>query len=440
MRLPSLKRYTPRSLFARAALILLVPILTIQLVVSYVFIQRLYENVTEQMTGSVALDLRLVLDRVATEPDREAAMAAAREVGVPLRIWPSWALEDRVLEDRRALLDLSGRVVMRELRRRIVGVAAVDLLTDDRQVFLRVSSRHGDVLMFFSRDRVSASNPHQLLVLMVFVSLVVTVISFLFLKNQVRPIRALAEAASAFGKGQVLGYRPSGATEVRAAGAAFLEMRARIERHIEQRTLLLSGVSHDLRTPLTRLKLALSMEPDGPGIAEMRRDVDEMEEMLNTFLGFARVDATEDPEPVDPIALAERLVEASRRTSDAVSMGPVEGEGRVAMRPLAVERALENLIGNAARYGTRALVTVAISDRAVRFSIEDNGPGIPADRREEAVRPFARLDPARNQDLGGGVGLGLSIVRDIARQHGGSLRLGQSAQLGGLQADLVIAR
>ncbi len=440
MRLPSLKRYTPRSLFARAALILLVPILTIQLVVSYVFIQRLYENVTEQMTGSVALDLRLVLDRVATEPDREAALAAAREVGVPLRIWPSWALEDQVLEDRRALLDLSGRVVMRELRRRIVGVAAVDLLTDDRQVFLRVSSRHGDVLMFFSRDRVSASNPHQLLVLMVFVSLVVTVISFLFLKNQVRPIRALAEAASAFGKGQVLGYRPSGATEVRAAGAAFLEMRARIERHIEQRTLLLSGVSHDLRTPLTRLKLALSMEPDGPGIAEMRRDVDEMEEMLNTFLGFARVDATEDPEPVDPIALAERLVEASRRTSDAVSMGPVEGEGRVAMRPLAVERALENLIGNAARYGTRALVTVAISDRAVRFSIEDNGPGIPADRREEAVRPFARLDPARNQDLGGGVGLGLSIVRDIARQHGGSLRLGQSAQLGGLQADLVIAR
>ncbi|MEM1065260.1 MAG: ATP-binding protein [Pseudomonadota bacterium] len=440
MRLPSLKRYTPRSLFARAALILLVPILTIQLVVSYVFIQRLYENVTEQMTSSISYDLRLVLDRIAAEDSPDTAIAAAREVGVPLRVWASWSDDGAIPDDAREIFDVSGRVVMRELRRRIVGVEAVDLRTDDRQVFLRANTRHGDVQLLFSRDRVSASNPHQLLVLMVFVSLIVTVISFLFLRNQVRPIRALAEAASAFGKGQVLPYRPSGATEVRAAGAAFLEMRARIERHIEQRTLLLSGVSHDLRTPLTRLKLALSLEPDGPGIEAMRRDVDEMEQMLNTFLGFARVDATEDPEPVDPVALAERLVEAARRTTDVVAMGPVSGEGRVAMRPLAVERALENLIGNAVRYGSRALVTVAISDRAVRFSIEDNGPGIPETQREEALRPFARLDPARNQDLGGGVGLGLSIVRDIARQHGGSLRLGESAQLGGLQADLVIAR
>jgi two-component system, OmpR family, osmolarity sensor histidine kinase EnvZ len=298
----------------------------------------------------------------------------------------------------------------------------------------------GPVRVEFERSRVVARNPHQLLVLMVVASLFLTLISFLFLKNQIRPIRQLAEAAQDFGRGRSTSYRPSGATEVRLAGSAFLDMRHRIERHIEQRTLMLSGVSHDLRTPLTRLKLGLSMLDEDPEVAAMKRDVDEMERMLDAFLDFARTNALDDPAVVDAAAFArDAVADAARGGGEAVLAG-VEGGGRVSLRPLAVRRALDNLIGNALRYGTRAEVSVSVMERAVRFTVEDDGPGIPAGQRELALRPFQRLDAARNQNRGSGVGLGLAIAADIARQHGGVLRLGESARLGGLRADLVIAR
>lgn len=434
-----LKRYTPRSLFGRTALILLVPIVTIQLVVSYVFIQRLYENVTVQMTQSMLAPLRLVAGEIARSGSRAEAEAAVSGMARTLRLDVSF---DRPppTGDARVFYDLSGRVVTRTLRQGMPAIRAVDLANPTNRVRLALETRHGPVAIRFDRDRVSASNPHQLLVLMVFVSAVVTLISFLFLKNQVRPIRRLAQAAQAFGKGRIVSYAPSGATEVRQAGRSFLEMRDRIDRHLEQRTRLLSGVSHDLRTPLTRIKLALSMMPEEPETAAVARDVEDMQRMLDTFLGFARLDATEGPEQVDPVALARRLVERAAEEGGAITLRAEGENGRVALRPLAVERALENLISNALRYGKRAFLTVALEPDWVRFRVEDDGPGIPEAAREEALKPFARLDPARNQDLGGSVGLGLSIVRDIARQHGGSLYLGESAEMGGLAVELVLPR
>ncbi len=434
----ALKRFTPRSLFGRTALILLVPILTIQLVVSYVFIQRLYENVTEQMTRSFLPSLRLV----AAEVGRAATRDDARSVAVLAEsLWIELDLDgEPVSADARVFYDLSGRVVTRILRDGMAGITHIDLANPTNRVRLALNTRHGPVAITFSRTRVSASNPHQLLVLMVFVSAVVTVISFLFLKNQVRPIRRLAHAATAFGMGRSVAYSPAGATEVRQAGRSFLEMRDRIERHIEQRTLMLSGVSHDLRTPLTRMKLALSLMPEDDEVRALRRDVDEMQRMLDTFLGFARVDATETQEPIDPVSLAERLVSRAAGEGVEVVLETRGDRSRVALRPLGIERALENLIGNAQRYGSKVMVSVLLDPDFLTFRVEDNGPGIPADERETAMRPFARLDPARNQDRGGSVGLGLSIVRDIAVQHGGALRLGESDRLGGLQADLVLPR
>jgi two-component system osmolarity sensor histidine kinase EnvZ len=217
-------------------------------------------------------------------------------------------------------------------------------------------------------------------------------------------------------------------------------MRHRIERQMEQRTLMLSGVSHDLRTPLTRLKLGLSMIDGDEEVDAMKRDVNDMERMLDTFLDFARMDALDDPAIVDAAAFArEAVADAMRGGGDAVFAG-AEGGGRISVRPMAVRRALDNLIGNALRYGNRAEVSVSVMDRSVRFTVEDDGPGIPAGQRELAMRPFARLDAARNQNKGTGVGLGLAIAADIARQHGGVLRLGESARLGGLRADLVLAR
>ncbi|MEL6511743.1 MAG: ATP-binding protein [Pseudomonadota bacterium] len=433
-----LKRYMPRSLYGRAALILLVPILTLQLVVSVVFIQRHFEDVTEQMTRNVALELEYLLDQVNNAPNTRGAQAALDQLVQPLFFEATFPVTERRFNSR-AFYDLTGRVVMRVLNERLDGITAIDLASDDRDVRVQMMTVHGALEIMFDRRRVSASNPHQLLVLMVFTGLLMTIIAFVFLRNQLRPIKRLARAAEAFGKGRMVPYRPTGAVEVRSAGSAFLDMRNRIERQIEQRTMMLSGVSHDLRTPLTRLKLGLSLMDDAEA-APLRRDVEDMERMLNEFLAFARGDAAEELALTDPIALATQAVEDAQRMGQAVRLGKIEGAGQQLLRPIAVRRAVDNLIGNAVRYGKTAEVGVTITPRSIAIHVEDDGPGIPQDRREEAVKPFSRLEPARNQNKNTGVGLGLSIAADVARAHGGMLRLGESGALGGLQADLVLAR
>lgn len=433
------KRYVPRSLYGRAALILLLPVVAIQLVVSVVFIQRLFEDVTEQMTGNVALELDHLAGIVQSAPNADAAMAEAVPVARDLEIRIALPDPDPVAGDSWEWIDLSGRLIQPTLREALPQVEGIDLATDDDVVDLTLGTRHGPLGFEFSRDRVSAKNPHQLLVLMVGTSLLMTVIAYLFLKNQLRPITRLAEAATAFGKGRTLPYRPSGASEVRSAGAAFLDMRNRIERQMEQRTMMLSGVSHDLRTPLTRLRLSLSMLDDDDAQA-MIGDVTEMQRMLDSFLDFARDGTLDDPVETDPKTLVGDLIENARRSGQDVRLARSEGTGTALLRPIAITRALENLVGNAIRYGSRAELSFVLSPRAVVFTIEDDGPGIPEGVRNEAMKPFSRLDAARNQNNGGGVGLGLSIAMDIARQHGGVLRLGRSERLGGLRADIVIAR
>ena len=227
---------------------------------------------------------------------------------------------------------------------------------------------------------------------------------------------------------------------MRAAGNAFIEMRARIERQIEQRTLLLSGVSHDLRTPMTRLRLGLSLMPEDADQQAMLQDVAQMERLVDEFLAFARGDAMETPEMTDPGLLVKLVVDNASRAGQAVSLGRIEGGGNVRLRPQAVQRALENLIGNGVRYGSRVRVSLTASERTVRMIVEDDGPGIPKEQREDALIPFKRLDVARDPNRGGGVGLGLSIAADVARSHGGALKLGHSEAMGGLRAEFVIAR
>ncbi|NKX44750.1 ATP-binding protein [Roseicyclus persicicus] len=429
-----LKRMMPRGLYGRAALILLVPIVTLQIVVSAQILQRYFQEVAGQMSAALALDLALVLDEIDRGgPEAAAAVAAALQIG----IGPPPA---GLTADRRAVYDLTGIEAIRVLRRNLPQLVAVDLSTDWRRPVVVLEGRAGPVALSVTRQRMSASNPHQLLVLMIFTGLFMTWVAYLFLRNQLKPIKRLAEAADAFGKGRVVPYNPSGATEVRSAGRAFLDMRGRIEGMLEQRTLMLSGVSHDLRTPLTRMKLGLSMLDQDPEVAALSRDVAEMEALLETFLDFARGEALDDPVPTDPVALARGLVADAARGGGRVTLAAPDPGTTLLLRPQAVRRCVMNLLSNALRYGTTARLTVALPDRAIRFTVEDDGPGIPADRREEALKPFARLDAARNQDKGSGVGLGLAIARDIAQRHGGSLSLGESADLGGLRVDLVLPR
>ncbi len=437
----TVKSYVPRSVYGRAALILILPVVFVQVVVSVIFIQRHFDGVTRQMSRSTGLEVVLLLSQIDRAQDLSQAQSRAAALAADLKFTVTLPAPQTVPPaDLRAIWDLSGREVGSILHAALPQVLAVDLKTDPRTVQIWVQTRFGLMRLEMSRLRVSASNPHQLLVIMALASILMTGVAFAFLRNQLVPITRMAAAAEAFGRGQNLPYKPRGAVEVRAAGMAFLDMRARIERQIEQRTLMLSGVSHDLRGPLTRMKLGLSLMDQTQDTAALLDDVEEMQRLVEEFLAFARGDAQEETVLVDLADLVAQVLAKTRRGGQALSLGPCQGQGQVRLRPQAVTRALDNLIGNALRYGTQARLSYHLTDRSVRLVVEDNGPGIPAARTEEALRPFTRLDAARDPNHGGGVGLGLSIAADIARSHGGVLRLGQSADLGGLMAELVLAR
>jgi two-component system osmolarity sensor histidine kinase EnvZ len=332
-----LQRILPRGLYWRAALILIVPIVTIQLVVSTGFIQRHYEDVTRQMTTGVAIDLAFLLARIEAADSPAEVRPLADALEVTLTIPPA---ADAPVADKLLFLDLSGRVIVETLRERLPGLKAADVTDEERVVNLLFETARGPVQAQLSRRRMSATNPHQLLVLMIFTSFLMTVIAFVFLRNQLRPITKLARAAEDFGKGRTVPYRPRGALEVRAAGRAFLDMRDRIERQIEQRTLMLSGVSHDLRTPLTRLRLGLALIPEDAEVAALRDDVAQMERMVEEFLAFVRGDAMEGTEPTDAVALVRGIVERSGTALSGI-IGEAGGDAAAGGDPRGGESGVE---------------------------------------------------------------------------------------------------
>ena len=429
-----IKQYMPKRLYWRAAFILLFPVIFLQLIVSFVIIKRHFEGVTEQMTRTVASQIELLATRV-ENAEIETAIVLSKALNMELLKIDY----DGLIEiDKRRFYDVSGIVVIRELSG-LKWVQGVDLLDDD---YVTINLKLADMgfLLRLERARVSASNPHQLIVNMVIFGAFFTLIAFVYLRNQLRPITRLASAAEAFGRGQTVPYSASGAIEVKAAGNAFLEMRNRIERHIEQRTMILSGVSHDLRTPLTRLKLGISLL-DITDKEPLERDLEEMGRMLDEFLTFAKAQDNEKSnfELLSVSSVLQGLEADYKRSNAKLNIEEIKDTGFYLMRPSLIRRALDNIIGNALRYGNLANLKVIVDDRHVNFIVEDDGPGIPPEMLSEALKPFSRLDPARNQDKGMGVGLGLPIASDIAKAHGGSLQLLESKIHGGLRAEFRIA-
>ena len=422
----------PKRLYFRAALILVFPVVFLQLIVSIVFIQRHFEGVTVQMTRTVAAELDLITEVI----EREGAVAAqqiARSLGMSMSI----VAQDTKFAQRRRVYDLTGLVVRRELLA-LPEILIVDL-PDNKKVKARIKSGEEYFDLQFSRRRVSASNPHQLIVYLVVFGAFFTIIAFFYLRNQLRPITRLADAAEAFGHGENVNYNPSGALEVRAAGQAFLDMRERIQRHLKQRTMILSGVSHDLRTPITRLKLGLSLLPKEQR-EPLEKDVEDMNLLLNEFLDFAKFENETDvpAEDTNPSLLVDDLIENFSRTDVKIETIGEFANTTFKLKPFAIKRALENLINNANRYGKQILIEKKIEDNFLILSVHDDGPGIDASLHDEVLQPFTRLDPSRNQNKGSGVGLGLPIAKEIAEGHGGVLRLSRSSHLNGLCVSLII--
>ena len=422
----------PKRLYFRAALILVFPVVFLQLIVSIVFIQRHFEGVTVQMTRTVAAELDLITEVI----EREGAVAAqqiARSLGMSMSI----VAQDTKFVQRRRVYDLTGLVVRRELLA-LPEILTVDL-PDNKKVKTRIKSGEEYFDLQFSRRRVSASNPHQLIVYLLVFGAFFTIIAFFYLRNQLRPITRLADAAEAFGHGENVNYNPSGALEVRAAGQAFLDMRERIQRHLKQRTMILSGVSHDLRTPITRLKLGLSLLPKEQR-EPLEKDVEDMNLLLNEFLDFAKFENETDvpAEDTNPSLLVDDLIENFSRTNVKIETIGEFANTTFKLKPFAIKRALENLINNANRYGKQILIEKKIEDNFLILSVHDDGPGIDESLHDEVLQPFTRLDPSRNQNKGSGVGLGLPIAKEIVEGHGGVLKLSRSLHLNGLCVSLII--
>ncbi len=433
------KQVIPASFYGRAVLILIIPILVIQIVLSVVFIQRHYERVTTQLTTNTSKSLRILLDRLDAARQPEPALRALQDVFAQLDIDLTLPATLPGSVAPREPLDLAGAEILRSLQDTLPEFLAADLSRERGTVQVWLETRHGVLHLAVPRRLLTTPNPHQLLVIVFLASVVMTLIAFQFLRLQVRPIRRLGAAAEAYGRGERVALRASGAREIQAAARAFIDMRNRLERQRNRQQMMLSGVSHDMRTPLTRMRLILSMMDEGDDRTALETEIGDVEQRLEQFLDYTRGPHTEEaPQSLAPEPVIAKLVARYQAAGHAVAFHPdARPSPRLSLRPGALSRALDNLLSNALRHGSRVEVSTDLRDEALVIKVEDDGPGIPPDARERAVEAFVRLDEARNSDSGG-VGLGLAIVSDVARAHGGHLELDKSARLGGLAARLVL--
>ena len=435
-----LRRVAPRGLFWRSFLIMLIPLVLVQATVAYIFFERHWDTVSRQLamdvTGDVVTIMRMADD--ASGPEERAGIdrIARREMQFGVVFEAGAVLPDGSPNRFDRTIDAT---LHRQLEKRLTVPYHLNTQLPDKRMTIRVQRPGGVLTLQTTVKRMRESTTVLVILWMVGTAIVVSAIAVLFLRNQIRPIRRLAAAADALGKGRpVTDLNPSGATEIRRAGAAFLEMQGRIQRQIAQRTEMLAGVSHDLRTPLTRVRLQLAMLADAhPGsrqeITESEQDLLLMEHMIDEYMAFARGQGGEAPVSTDLAEIIDDVAGDARRRGSPIML-EVERPLVLALRPNAIRRCLTNLVENAMHHGARVAISATRRDDVVSVSVEDDGPGIPVDQREDVFKPFFRLDSARNPRTGG-AGLGLSIARDVARGHGGDIRM-SGGSLGGLRAEL----
>jgi two-component system osmolarity sensor histidine kinase EnvZ len=431
-----LKRRLPKTLWGRSLLIIVVPVMIMQGAVTWAFFDAHWQTVNARLSEGLAGDVAWATDAYERNPTPEGLAVVAERAERFMSLSVAFQ-EDRKLpaESRRGPTGLVDRALESALAARLDSPFWFDTTRYPAYVDIQVQQPGGVLRVIAPRERAVATQAHIFVFWLLGATALLLGVAILFIRNQVRAIERLSEAAEAFGRGETDDrFKPHGAREVRAAAQAFLAMRERIQRHIEQRTALLASVSHDLRTPLTRLRLELALAPAFKRAVAMRADLDEMEHMIDEYLAFARGEAGEPAQTLSVRDLLDRAAEDARR-SDAKVEVEAPADLAVTVRPLAFRRALANLADNAAAHGEVVRLSARVlPSGGVEIAVEDDGPGIPDDMHEEAFRPFSRLDPARNQNRKG-VGLGLAIARDVARSHGGDITLGRS-DLGGLKAAL----
>lgn len=426
----------PHTLLGRSLLILTLPIVLIQLITMAVFLDRHWGEMTGRLAAALAGEVAWVAD--ALDDGAQAPFLferASRDFGFTCTLTPTKRLNPDPPEPRffwEALVHQALEDALKNALGNRKFTVSVNLKT--KILHIDVRTQKGILTIESGTGRVFSSSAYIFLMWVMGSALTLGLVAVLFMRGQIRPIKRLAIAARNLGLGrEVAPFAPSGAMEVRGATRAFFEMQARIKRYIDQRTQMLAGVSHDLGTLLTRLKLTIALLPDGPDTQDLKADVEEMTRMLAAYLDFARGAGAEAFVRTDITALIHNAIE---RLGARVPVDVhIQGDVTARLRPLAMARALANLMSNAVRYGTHIWVSAHVENSFVDIRIEDNGPGIPPEKYKDAFRPFVRLDLARTLDGEGGTGLGLAIVQDIAHAHGGEVLL-EASPHGGLCAIL----
>jgi len=432
-----LRRRLPTGLYTRSLLIIIIPMVLLQSVVAAVFMERHWQMVTERLSLAVTRDIAAIIEVIDTYPQdadySDITRIARDQLNLQISIEPDGDLPPPRIKPFFSILDgILSDEITDEIRRPFW----IDTVGNSNLIEIRIKLDNRILRVITKRSQAYASNTHIFILWMVGASLVLIAISILFLRGQIRPILNLARAAENFGKGQKAdNFYPRGADEVRRAGLAFILMRERIERQMEQRTAMLSGVSHDLRTILTRFKLQLALAGDNPDLAGLNEDVNDMQTMLEAYMAFARGEVEEDVGELKLSEIFEKL-EIDFELHGKVLTYSIEGGDDISVRPNAFLRLVTNLASNARRYADTLHIEAKHGAKWLTIVFDDNGPGIPEKYREDVFKPFFRLDSARNLDASG-TGLGLAIVRDIARSHGGNITLGDSP-LGGLRATVRI--
>ncbi|NHK27066.1 two-component sensor histidine kinase [Parvularcula flava] len=432
-----LRRIAPKSLFARTLLIVALPLFVTQSVVTYIFFNRHWEEVTGNLSANVAGNIALVTELYLQAEDdaaREEVLRLSREdLDMAVRFQELGVIPE---SDKVSLFSVLDSTLERQLEGSLRHPFWYNTAGYWAYVEVRVQLDDGYLVFLPLRERVFVTNGQFFILWLIATTMLLGYVTIVFMRNQVRSITRLAAAAEAFGLGRDMPeFKPSGAREVRAAGNAFIAMRQRIKRHLNQRTTMLAGVSHDLRTPLTRLKLALAMQPETDDVRDMKNDVDEMETMLEGYLSFARNQNAEEPVLFDLTELVNEVVDDNARTGKRLQTDLQKGL-QIDARRNSMKRAISNLVSNAFKHGRTVCLTTRREGANIEIIIDDDGPGIDPAEYAEAFKPFSRLDNARNQNTPG-IGLGLTVVRDVARGHGGDIVLDKSPQ-GGLRAMLRI--
>jgi two-component system osmolarity sensor histidine kinase EnvZ len=436
----SVKTFLPRTLFGRSLLIMATPILLIQVIAAYVFFDSHWSKMTERLAYAVAGEIAVVAEKIeedsSAETVRKISQDGAQYLSLLISYQPGVTLP--ATEQGYNSPSLVTRKLAFALEEQVRRPYKISTDPSEKWIEVRVALNDGVLNVSPPQRRLFSSTGYIFLLWMMASSIILLGIAVLFMRNQIRPIRRLAIAAERIGKGRDLPptFKPEGAREVRQASKAFIDMHDRIKRQIAQRTAMLAGVSHDLRTPLTRLKLQVAMMGSTPDTVAMRHDIDDMERMLNAYLDFVRGEGGEASSRVDLKDMLDRVVQLTRRSGSTIEFES-EGDLSIMLRPMAFERCLNNVIGNARKYARSIWVQAKrVDEETISITVDDNGPGIPEDQIEDVFRPFVRVEKSRNAATGG-VGLGLTITQDIIHSHGGEVILSKSPH-GGLRVTITM--